>query len=30
MAMHLKKVATYLEWGRLLDAIPDVRVSTGA
>ncbi|MDX3324179.1 hypothetical protein PV405_05765 [Streptomyces sp. ME02-6979-3A] len=30
MAMHLKKVATYPEWGRLLDAIPDVRVSTGA
>ncbi|MFE9362504.1 Dabb family protein [Streptomyces sp. NPDC006978] len=30
MAMHLKKVATYPEWGRLLDAIPDVRVSTEA
>ncbi|MBE3013571.1 Dabb family protein [Microbispora sp. NEAU-D428] len=26
-AMHLKKVATYPEWGRLLDAIPNDRVS---
>ncbi|MCO6008372.1 Dabb family protein [Actinoallomurus purpureus] len=23
MQMHLKKVATYPQWGRLLDAIPD-------
>ncbi|GAB3465023.1 Dabb family protein [Actinophytocola sediminis] len=27
-AMHLKKVAAYPEWGRLLDAIPDVNVPT--
>ena len=29
VAMHLKKVATYPEWGRLLDAIPDVDISAG-
>lgn len=29
-AMHLRKVATYPEWGRLLDAIPDSRVSAPA
>jgi Stress responsive A/B Barrel Domain len=28
VAMHLKKVATYPEWGRLLDSIPEVRVSS--
>ncbi|MER5324948.1 Dabb family protein [Streptosporangium roseum] len=26
MAMHLKKVAKYPEWSRLLDAIPDGRI----
>ncbi|MCC5575923.1 Dabb family protein [Microtetraspora sp. AC03309] len=30
MAMHLKKIATYPEWGRLLEAIPDVGVLAGA
>lgn len=29
MAMHLRKVAKYPEWGQLLDAIPDVRISSG-
>jgi hypothetical protein len=28
--IYLKKVATYPEWGRLLDAIPDRQISTGA
>ncbi|MEV5711685.1 Dabb family protein [Actinoallomurus sp. NPDC052274] len=27
VAMHLKKVATYPEWGELLNAIPDVQVA---
>ncbi|WP_345439062.1 hypothetical protein [Actinoallomurus vinaceus] len=30
MRMHLKKVATYPEWGRLLDAIPDASIPTEA
>ncbi|MDH6698885.1 Dabb family protein [Streptomyces griseoviridis] len=28
MALHLEKVARYPQWGRLLDSIPDVRVSS--
>jgi hypothetical protein len=28
MAMHLKKVETYPDWGRLMDTIPDVRISS--
>ncbi|GAA3302229.1 hypothetical protein GCM10020295_47430 [Streptomyces cinereospinus] len=30
MALHLKKVAQYPEWGRLLDSIPDVHLSSEA
>ncbi|MEV0402896.1 Dabb family protein [Actinoallomurus sp. NPDC050550] len=30
MRMHLRKVATYPEWGRLLDAIPDGSIPTDA
>lgn len=30
MAMHLKKVATYPEWARLLDTIPDNQIATSA
>ncbi|WP_326821237.1 Dabb family protein [Streptosporangium sp. NBC_01756] len=30
MTMHLKKVATYPEWGRLLEAIPNGQISTSA
>jgi hypothetical protein len=29
-AMHLRKVATYPEWARLLDEIPDVQISPSA
>ncbi|MFD5870059.1 Dabb family protein [Streptomyces sp. NPDC060322] len=28
LAMHLRKVAMYPEWGRLLDSIPDVHLAT--
>ncbi|WP_433214983.1 Dabb family protein [Microtetraspora malaysiensis] len=28
--MHRRKIATYPEWGRLLEAIPDSRISTEA
>lgn len=27
LALYLEKIATYPEWGRLLDAIPDIHVS---
>lgn len=30
MVLHLKKVAQYPEWGRLLDSIPDVHISCEA
>ncbi|MEV7680126.1 Dabb family protein [Streptomyces sp. NPDC088341] len=29
-AMHLRKVALYPEWGRLLETIPDARIASGA
>ncbi|MGW0779430.1 Dabb family protein [Streptomyces sp. NPDC002913] len=30
LAMHLRKVAAYPEWGLLLDSIPDVHLATEA
>ena len=30
VAMHLKKVATYPQWGHLLDAIPNKQIPSNA